>query len=312
MTVTTQRLKHAVALAQHRNFARAAESLHITQPALSRSIQALERSLGASLFDRNPKAVEPTVFGELVISSASEILHSVSEMQRNVDLLRGCAIGEVVLGAGPAVADGLIGDAIGRLSNAHPRIKVTLRIDSWEVLTESLHGRSIEFFVGEFTEALADPALEVTQLSPRQLLFFARAGHPLAEKTSLSLSQLHRYPLAGPRIPPRFESLLRNGNEGAAWWGDHPEIPPAIQCESFTVLKTIVTASDAVSAAPSTVIADEVRKGLLTPLQVRLPDLHTQFGIVKLRHRRLSPAAEALIEQLMLQDKKSAGLEDRG
>ncbi|MEI8352823.1 MAG: LysR family transcriptional regulator [bacterium] len=66
-----RRLRHALALAEHRNFARAATALHITQPALSRSIQSLEDALGVHLFDRNPRDVEPTAFGELVLRHAA-------------------------------------------------------------------------------------------------------------------------------------------------------------------------------------------------------------------------------------------------
>ena len=65
-----RRLRHALALAEHRNFARAAAALHITQPALSRSIQALEEGMGVLLFDRSPRDVEPTAFGELVLRHA--------------------------------------------------------------------------------------------------------------------------------------------------------------------------------------------------------------------------------------------------
>ena len=67
-----RRLRHALALAEYRNFARAADALHITQPALSRSIQSLEDGLGVRLFDRSPRDVQPTAFGELVCVMRAE------------------------------------------------------------------------------------------------------------------------------------------------------------------------------------------------------------------------------------------------
>lgn len=305
MAITTQRLKHVVALSEYRNFARAASALHITQPALSRSILALEQSLGATLFDRNPKALEPTVFGALVIRRASEILLRVSEMEREVTLLKGHEIGEVVIGAGPIVAASLIGRAIGHMSTAHPRIKVTLRIDRWDALSAKLQAGKYELFVGESEEAFASNAFEVIELIPRRVVFFARAGHPLAAKPVVSLADLQAYPLATPSIPTRIEEMLRMGNADNAWWGNYPQVPPAIECESYSVLKTIVAGCDALSAAPVTVIADELRDGVLAQLQVRSPDIHTHFGIVTLRGRALSPAAEAFISQLIEQDKAS-------
>ena len=77
-----RRLRHALALAEHRNFARAAAALHITQPALSRSIQALEEGMGVLLFDRSPRDVEPTAFGELVLRHARGLELSSRDLDR--------------------------------------------------------------------------------------------------------------------------------------------------------------------------------------------------------------------------------------
>ena len=88
-----RRLRHALALAEHRNFARAAAALHITQPALSRSIQALEDGLGVRLFDRSPRDVDPTAFGELVLRHARSLELSARDLDRELQLAKGLEIG---------------------------------------------------------------------------------------------------------------------------------------------------------------------------------------------------------------------------
>ena len=71
MTIDIRLLRQVLALSKHRNFARAAEALHISQPALSRSIAGLEQSLGVQLFDRTSAGVEPTIFGQTSFNRAT-------------------------------------------------------------------------------------------------------------------------------------------------------------------------------------------------------------------------------------------------
>lgn len=302
MSVTNQRLRHVVALAEHLNFARAAEALHITQPALSRSILTLEQTLGARLFDRHSRGIEPTVFGKLVARRAAEILRRVSEMEREVNLIKGHDVGEVHIGAGPILAANHIGRTIGRVSRAHPNIKMVVRVGNWDELNDALHTGDLDVFVGEYTQATGNPVFAITPLAPRRFVFFARAGHPLAGTDRVSFADLQRFPLASPRIPERIELLLKQADAGDAWWGSYPHQPPMIECESYAVIKSVVASSDAVSAAPGTIIADEVRDGTLTRLPVALPDIHTSFGIVVRSERTLSPAAATFIEHLVAWD----------
>ena len=74
MPIDLHLVEHAIALAQHRRYARAAKALHISQPTLSRSIAALEESLGVRLFDRGRGGVEPTVFGRLLLERGAVLL----------------------------------------------------------------------------------------------------------------------------------------------------------------------------------------------------------------------------------------------
>jgi DNA-binding transcriptional LysR family regulator len=303
MAITTQRLKHATALAEHRNFARAAKVLHITQPALSRSIQALEGALGVTLFDRRSGGVELTAFGTLLVQRAGAILFSISELRREIDLLRGRETGEVVLGAGPLVASTALGPALARTSQHFPRLKVHVRLGSADALMAAVRSGDMEFFVADSHEMASEPDVHVMGLLPERVAFFVRTAHPLASRRRVTRTDLMHYPLASPRIPPRFATWLRGERRGNAWWGDFPEPPPAIECENFAVVKTIVAESDAVSAAPISVFATEQAVGTMKELRVEMPEWRSAIGIVSLRHRTLSPAALTLIEFLIEADR---------
>lgn len=84
--ISLRQLQHLLAVAEHRNFGRAADALHITQPALSRSIQVIEAIVGASLFDRSRAGIEPTDIGRLLIRHADLLNASARDLDREIRL----------------------------------------------------------------------------------------------------------------------------------------------------------------------------------------------------------------------------------
>ena len=85
MNIELRHLRHALALAEHGNFARAAEALHLSQPALTRSLQALEAQVGEQLFDRSHREVTPTTMGELLLQHARQLLlHAVNHLRHHL------------------------------------------------------------------------------------------------------------------------------------------------------------------------------------------------------------------------------------
>jgi DNA-binding transcriptional LysR family regulator len=173
---------------------------------------------------------------------------------------------------------------------------------SSDVRIAAVRGGAMEFFVADAAAVAREPDVQVRRLLAQRMAFFARSEHPLAGRMKVTRSQLMDYPLASPRIPPRLAAWVRGDRSGEAWWGDFPEPPPAIECENFSVLKTVVAGSDAISAAPVSVFAAEQRAGRLVELNAEMPAMDTAVGIVSLRNRTLSPAALALIEFLVEAD----------
>ncbi|MCB1732827.1 MAG: LysR family transcriptional regulator, partial [Halieaceae bacterium] len=107
MRVSFRQLGHAMALAKHRNFRLAAEELHISQPALTRSVRALEEALGARLFDRLSTGVEPTPAGEIVLARGRRVLQESDDLRRALADLLGMVHGSLVISTGPFPGDAL-------------------------------------------------------------------------------------------------------------------------------------------------------------------------------------------------------------
>lgn len=301
-------LHQALTLERHRNFARAAEALHLTQPALSRSIAGLEAALGEKLFDRTRQGVEPTSFGRMLLARAQPLVDGSSELERDFKLLRGLQIGELRVGAGPYPAEISVGQAAGQLLNRHPKLCVELSTSDPRSLMALLVQRKLDLAVMELSMAEGETSFAIEALPEHPACFFCRAGHPLAQLPSPSLEQVLAYPYVGTRMPRRvaadFLQLARVGRID----GDTGDYLPPVKVDSVQVAQHVVLKSDAVGAAPLALLAAEVRSGRLLALPLRLDWLHTRYGFVYLRERLLSPAALAFMAELRAVEASMAAL----
>ncbi|MDQ7972093.1 MAG: LysR family transcriptional regulator [Rhodocyclaceae bacterium] len=298
--IETRHLQHLIALAEHRNYSRAAEALGLTQPALSRSIQNLEAALGAVLFDRGQGPVMPTAVGALVLERARTWALDLRELERDVRLAQGAELGTLRIGAGPFAGSALAGPVVGRLSRLYPRLQVDVLIAPWKELPERLLARDIDLMLADLSEVQAQEAIELTALQPHPSVTVVRAGHPLAGLPAPSLEQLRAYPWAGPQVPQevaeRMARLLPAARAG------QPMQPLALRCDSSTVLKDILRHCDALSLMCVFMVAEELRRGQL----VAIPGLPLRtvgrFGVARLRGRTLSAPEQVFIEQLQAFD----------
>ena len=156
-------LHQALTLERHRNFARAAEALHLTQPALSRSIAGLEASLGEKLFNRTQQGVEPTSFGQMLLARAQTLLDGADELERDFTLMRGLEIGELRVGAGAYAAD-LSPVAAVALMTRHPSLRVELSISDPKGHRRCLLAHPLDLAVIELSLAERETGLAIEAL----------------------------------------------------------------------------------------------------------------------------------------------------
>ncbi|MCR3776889.1 LysR family transcriptional regulator, partial [Pseudomonas aeruginosa] len=196
-----RQFRHFVALAEHGHYARAAEAVNLSQPALSRSIQALEGQLGCTLVERGSRGVALTAHGRLVLEHARRLLAGHRALHNAVSQLANLDSGELRLGGGPFPAARLLPEALAGFSSAHPRVRVVLLIEDWQTLRQRLLDDAVELFVADIRELQGDPQLRIHPLREYPGVLFCRPGHPLLRLVRPSAEQLADYPLAGPRLP---------------------------------------------------------------------------------------------------------------
>ena len=291
MSLDVRRMRNVIALAEHGSFARAATALGLSQPALSRSIQSVEREIGSSLFVRTPNGVEPTDSGRVFVARIRQIVQLTEDLDRDIVNERGLQSGQVNVGGGPFPAQSVLADALSRFVADYPRIVVRVMMRDWDELARRLRAREIEFFVAEISTLMGESDLDVEPLETHPTCILGRPGHPLTGRIPIGLADGFAYPFASlSRIPPRSLEPIRAIQRR---WPDSPaahRVFPALEFNSLDAVRKIVLGSDALMVAPLTCVADELERGLLVVLGQE-SFLTVRYGIVKLRSQPLTAAA---------------------
>jgi DNA-binding transcriptional LysR family regulator len=278
-----KRWTHVVALADRRSFIRAAEQVHLSQPALTRSIQAAEAELGLQLFDRGTNEVVATPAGEFVIARARQLVFNSR------------SLGDTAFGVGPFPAATFLSQLMAGMRREFPGINLRVEISNWQLLLKRLLEEDIEFFVADTRDLPPDPNLYVRALRREPGGFYVRAGHALSTRKSVTLPQLWSHGVLSVRLPTGVRAVVLR----LLGLAPDAELRLALECDDVEVLKEVALACDSVLAAPHAAVAKEVAAGKLHPLEVTgLPSQSSEMGVVTLRGRTPSPMAELIISRL--------------
>jgi len=290
-----RRLNHLVALADERNFGRAAQQVHLSQPAFSRSVQAAERELGLQLFDRGGTEVRCTAAGSFVVERARRLLFDSRCLERDAGLFRERVLGDISFGVGPYPAATLLPQLLIELRTRYGGINSRVEVNNWKYLLEHLRAEELDFFVADVRDVPPDGDLAIQAAGRLTAHFYVRAGHPLLAQRKPKPSATVPYGLASVRVPEDIKRLLRHLLEVP----DDQPLPVAVECDDTHLLKQVCLASNTVLAIADAAVATEVASGAMSALElVGSPPLFSDMGIVSLRGRSHSPMAQHAIDFL--------------
>ncbi|MDT3440084.1 LysR substrate-binding domain-containing protein [Pseudofrankia sp. BMG5.37] len=232
------KIRHLVlvdAIASAGSVVRAAERLHVTQPVATRALHEVESILGVRLYDRGPRGLAPTAFGEAFVDHARAVLAQLRSASDHLAELAGADAGTVAVGTYLAGSNLLLPLAIGRLKSERPKVTVIVREANPEALTAELLAGTLDLVVGRLTVLDDAERLRQETLYREPIRLVARTGHPAATRTSqiadLPGSPPDRLPDLPDRLPPRSaepieeESCRQSGRDPGS--GGDPAADPA-------------------------------------------------------------------------------------
>jgi len=278
-------LKAFLAVAQDRSFSRAAEKLYLTQPAVSKQIQALEEGLGVRLFDRVGRSILLTQAGNILHDHAHIAFRTLEEARETINQLRGLQRGHLRISAASTIGTYMLPQPLGELKAQFPGIEISLAITNKARVVQQVLNHEVELgFVGPPVE----PAeLEMEEYLLDELVLIMAPTHRLAREESVGVAELAEEVF-----------ILREQGSGTREIMEEElgrvrvNLKKAMELGSTEAIKQAVAANLGVSIVSKFAISLETLQGRLAV--ARLPELNLRRQLFVIHHggRTLSPAAQ--------------------
>ncbi len=285
--IDSRQLRILLAVVREQSFTAAAEKLHMTQPALSRSVQLLEERLGIRLIERTSKSFGLTQFGRIVVDRAHIVEREFEQLLEEIHALQDGETGTVSIGVGPS-SIGYLASAIRVFQEERPRMTVKITVDSMEANYQALLDGELDVI----STALNFPdhnRLVTEELAELRNIVIADSGHPLCGKTGVRAAELAQYPWI-------FFSNDQMGYERVASYfaANNVEPPqPAIETNALDTMFTLLNEGRYLASVPANVLERARMTGLDT-IDVDGAFWSIAIGIAYLRSIHPPPAITSL------------------
>ncbi len=284
-----------IAIAETGSFSSAAERLHLTQPAVSKRIAALEQQLDVRLFDRLGREIGLTESGRALLPRAYQILNVLDDTRRALNNLSGEVSGRLTLATSHHIGLHRLPPLLRAFTRAYPKVALDICfLDSEMAYEEILHGRA-ELAVITLAPQTAAPVKAVTVWDD-PLDFVAATDHPLAADKKVTLADIARHPAVFPGDNTFTHHIVRRLFEAQRLV---PNV--AMSTNYLETIKMMVSIGIAWSVLPRTMLDDQVIR-----LPLREVQLSRRLGYILHTERTLSNAARAFMALMDAQRERLA------
>lgn len=289
-----RQLQTLLVIAECRSISRAAERLHVSQPAVTKSLRELERSVGVMLFERTARGLSPTRYGDSLIRHAKSISAELRHADEELAALRGAATGRVSIGTAPIGAAKIVPQAVAELLRAQPGLVVNIVEGTHGTLLPAVAVGELDLFFGPLGDDGPGEGLVEEVLFYDRLHIVARRRHPLAKRRTVELAELidQQWVLPPTTVRPRRQLENAFRRQGLT--------PPAkgVETASPLILRTLLLESDRISVIARQALVVELELGLIKILPVDLGATIRPIGIVMRAGASASPGVGMLIEHI--------------
>lgn len=291
------KLKLFCTVAETKSFSKASRIVHLTQPAVSLQIQALEEFFETKLFDRTEGSVRLTPAGKLLYKHARHILQHYAEVEKDIGKLTGKLKGGITIGASTTLGNYVLPRVLVDFKRKHPKIKMNMLVGNTKRIEDLLNSGLID--IGLVEGEVSKAALKAEPVAPDELILIIHPGHPWAKKkTVIPVLEITREPFIlreeGSGTRQKTEEYLASHGVSIR------DIHIALVLGSTESVKEAVEAGLGISIVSRWSVRNEEKNGRLRVLSLREGSILRNFSAVVPLKAHLSPA----VEEFMLHVKK--------
>ncbi|HBU0200468.1 TPA: LysR family transcriptional regulator, partial [Klebsiella pneumoniae] len=272
------RLRHLhtfVAVAQQGTLGRAAETLNLSQPALSKTLNELEQLTGTRLFERGRLGAQLTLVGEQFLTHAVKVLDALNSAGQALNRKEGLNNDIVRIGALPTAALGILPTVIGQFHKQQKDITLQVATMNNTMLLAGLKSGEIDIGIGRMSDPELMSGLHYELLFLESLKLVVRPGHPLLQET-VTLSRVMEWPVV---VSPK--GTVPRQNAEALLQSQGCKMPAGcIETLSASLSRQLTVDFDYVWFVPSGAVKDDLRRGVLTALPIATQGAGEPIGIL--------------------------------
>lgn len=281
MELDLKRLHQVLTVVRTGSFSRAAEELHLTQPALSRSIAVLEDRYGIRIFERGRGGAELTAVGKSLVKEAQGLLRAARVVDHNLQLYQRGDAGFVTFGMGPLLSSLILPELSLHFLDTRPSLHFEVLTKSADVLYQSLINEEIELLFCSGNPLAGRPGIHIDVIGHIELAMLVRSDHPLADNSHIAPEAIGDYPILSGA-----ESGISRGERRAG----------AFICDNYHILRGTALQSNGIWISSPALASTDLEAGRLVQLPISHASVPQQAAVtlVSLQARQLSPAADAV------------------
>ncbi|MDU6089481.1 MAG: LysR substrate-binding domain-containing protein [Klebsiella pneumoniae] len=290
------RLRHLhtfVAVAQQGTLGRAAETLNLSQPALSKTLNELEQLTGTRLFERGRLGAQLTLVGEQFLTHAVKVLDALNSAGQALNRKEGLNNDIVRIGALPTAALGILPTVIGQFHKQQKDITLQVATMNNTMLLAGLKSGEIDIGIGRMSDPELMSGLHYELLFLESLKLVVRPGHPLLQET-VTLSRVMEWPVV---VSPK--GTVPRQNAEALLQSQGCKMPAGcIETLSASLSRQLTVDFDYVWFVPSGAVKDDIRRGVLTALPIATQGAGEPIGILTRVDATLTPGTQTLLSAI--------------
>jgi len=286
-----RRLQVFYTVAKVLSFTKAAETLHMTQPAVTFQVKQLEEFFNTRLFDRTHNKITLTDAGRVVYNYSEQILDSYEKMNTEVRELTGEVTGSLIIGASTTIAEYMLPSLLGAFKKQFEDVNIRLQVGNTDAIVSMVENNMIDLGVVEAPVYNKNLEVEVCRLDEMQLI--CPVDHPLANREKISIENIRKYPYISREEGSGSRSVIDNyiKEQGMSY----SDLNVVMELGSPEAVKMAVESDVGIAIVSRTTIAKEMKLGGLKAIKLD-PPLERPFSHVRQKHKFRHRAVGELLE----------------